>query len=124
VRELQAVASIRGFELHILHAGTESELDAVFETLPRLRAGALVIRQRCLFQQPPPAARGIGGALRRAHDVPISRVRRGRRLGQLRREPCRRLPHTRRLCWPDSQGRQAGRPAGSSSPRRSSCSST
>jgi len=32
VRELQAVAGIRGVELHILHAGTESELDAVFET--------------------------------------------------------------------------------------------
>ena len=53
VRELQAVAGIRGVELHILHAGTESELDAVFETLPRLRAGALVIGSDVFFNSRP-----------------------------------------------------------------------
>ena len=53
VRELRAVAGIRGFELHILHAGTESELDAVFETLPRLRAGALVIGSDVFFNSRP-----------------------------------------------------------------------
>ena len=53
VRELQAAAGIRGIELHILHAGTESELDAVFETLPRLRAGALVIGSDVFFNSRP-----------------------------------------------------------------------
>jgi len=53
VRELQAAAGIRGIELHILHAGTESELDAVFETLPRLRTGALVIGSDVFFNSRP-----------------------------------------------------------------------
>src|SRR6516165_6555109 len=53
VRELQVAAGIRGVELHILHAGTESELDAVFETLPRLRAGALVIGSDVFFNSRP-----------------------------------------------------------------------
>ena len=53
VRELQAAAGIRGIELHILHAGTESELNAVFETLPRLRAGALVIGSDVFFNSRP-----------------------------------------------------------------------
>jgi putative ABC transport system substrate-binding protein len=43
VRELDAAARIRGVELHIIHASTESDLDTVFETLPGLRAAALVI---------------------------------------------------------------------------------
>ena len=42
-RDLQAAARIRGVDLHVLHASTESDLDTVFTTLPRLRAGALVI---------------------------------------------------------------------------------
>src|SRR5262249_8900869 len=42
-RDLQAAARIRGVGLHVLHASTESDLDTVFATLPRLRAGALVI---------------------------------------------------------------------------------
>ena len=42
-RDLQAAARIRGVGLPVLHASTESDLDTVFATLPRLRAGALVI---------------------------------------------------------------------------------
>ena len=42
--ELQAAAAARRVELHILYAGTESEIDAAFVTLVQLRAGALVIR--------------------------------------------------------------------------------
>jgi putative ABC transport system substrate-binding protein len=42
-RELEAAARIRGVELHILHASTESDLDTAFATLARLGAGALVI---------------------------------------------------------------------------------
>jgi putative ABC transport system substrate-binding protein len=42
-RELMSAARTLGVQLHVLHASTERELDAVFETLIRLRAGALVI---------------------------------------------------------------------------------
>jgi putative ABC transport system substrate-binding protein len=42
-RELQAAARTLGLQLHVLHASTEREFDAVFASLPRLRAGALMI---------------------------------------------------------------------------------
>src|SRR5262249_57380750 len=42
-RQLQAAARTLGLQLHVLHASTEREFDAVFASLPRLRAGALVI---------------------------------------------------------------------------------
>jgi putative tryptophan/tyrosine transport system substrate-binding protein len=42
-RELQAAARTLGLELHVLHASTERDFDAVFASLPRLRAGALLI---------------------------------------------------------------------------------
>ena len=42
-RDLQAAARTLGLQLYILHASTERDFDTVFATLPRLRAGALVI---------------------------------------------------------------------------------
>jgi putative ABC transport system substrate-binding protein len=42
-RDMQGAAGILGLQLHILHASTERDFDMVFATLPRLRAGALVI---------------------------------------------------------------------------------
>jgi putative ABC transport system substrate-binding protein len=42
-RDLQASARTLGLQLHVLHATTERDFDAVFASLPRLRAGALVI---------------------------------------------------------------------------------
>ena len=53
VRELQSAARIRGVELRVLHASTESDLDTVFETLPRLRASALVISSDPFFNSRP-----------------------------------------------------------------------
>jgi putative ABC transport system substrate-binding protein len=52
-RDLQAAARIRGVGLHVLHASTESELDTAFATLPRLRAGALVIGSDPFFNSRP-----------------------------------------------------------------------
>lgn len=43
VRELLAAAGIRGVELHVLHASSESELDMVFARLRGLRTDALVV---------------------------------------------------------------------------------
>jgi putative ABC transport system substrate-binding protein len=42
-RNLQAAARTLGVQLHILHAGTERDIDAAFATLVQLRAGGLVI---------------------------------------------------------------------------------
>src|SRR5262245_49005593 len=42
-RDLQAAARTLGLQLHVLHASTERDFDEVFASLPRLRAGALVI---------------------------------------------------------------------------------
>jgi len=42
-RDMQAAARARGLQVHLLHASTERELDAVFATLVQLRAGGLVI---------------------------------------------------------------------------------
>jgi putative ABC transport system substrate-binding protein len=42
-RDMQGAARTLGLQLHILHASTERDFDTVFTTLPRLRAGALVI---------------------------------------------------------------------------------
>jgi putative ABC transport system substrate-binding protein len=43
IGEMQAAARARGVELHILKAGTESEIDDAFATLVQLHAGALVV---------------------------------------------------------------------------------
>jgi putative ABC transport system substrate-binding protein len=42
-RDLQAAAPALGLQVHVLHASTERDFDAVFASLPRLRADALVI---------------------------------------------------------------------------------
>jgi putative tryptophan/tyrosine transport system substrate-binding protein len=42
-RDLQEAARTLRLQLHVLHASTERDFDTVFATLPRLRAGALVI---------------------------------------------------------------------------------
>jgi len=42
-KDLQTVARALGLQLHVLHASTEPDFDAVFTTLVQLRAAALVI---------------------------------------------------------------------------------
>jgi putative ABC transport system substrate-binding protein len=65
-RDLQAAARIRGVGFHVLHASTESDLESVFATLPRLRAGALVIGADALFNSRPQQL----AALAARHAVP------------------------------------------------------
>jgi hypothetical protein len=45
-------------------------------------------------------------------ELRVSRVHRSRRPDELRRQSYGRVASNRRLRWPDSQGREAGRPAG------------
>ena len=42
-RDLQATARLLGLQLHLLHASSDADIDAVFATLTELRAGGLVI---------------------------------------------------------------------------------
>ena len=48
-RDAQAAARKLGLELHIVHARTERDFGAVFATLVKLRAGALVIAPDAIF---------------------------------------------------------------------------
>src|SRR6516165_749983 len=65
-RDLQAAARTLGLKLHILHASTERDFDAVFATLAQLRAGALIIGPGTFF-----SARGEQlAALTLRHAVP------------------------------------------------------
>jgi len=48
-RDLLAAARTLGVQLHILHASTERDFDAVFANLVQLRAGALVIGSDLFF---------------------------------------------------------------------------
>jgi putative ABC transport system substrate-binding protein len=65
-RELEAAARIRGVELHVLHASTESDLDTAFATLAQLGAGALVIGSDPFFNSRPE----LLAALAARHRVP------------------------------------------------------
>jgi len=48
-REQQAAARTLGLQLHVLHASTEGDFDAVFASLVQLRAGGLVIGTDSFF---------------------------------------------------------------------------
>jgi putative ABC transport system substrate-binding protein len=50
-RDAQAVTRKLGLELHLLHAGSEGEIDAAFTSLLRLRTGALVVGASPLLLQ-------------------------------------------------------------------------
>jgi putative ABC transport system substrate-binding protein len=43
VGDVQEAARVKGVQLHILKAGTESEIDTAFKTLAQLHAGALLV---------------------------------------------------------------------------------
>ena len=48
-RDLQATARLLGLQLHLLHASSDADIDAVFATLTELRAGGLVIGTDAIF---------------------------------------------------------------------------
>jgi putative tryptophan/tyrosine transport system substrate-binding protein len=48
-KDAQAAARTLGLELHVLHASTERDFDAVFATMVQRRAGALVIAPDAFF---------------------------------------------------------------------------
>jgi len=48
-KDMQEAARVKGVQLHILIAGTESEIDAAFTTLVQLHAGALIVGRDPFF---------------------------------------------------------------------------
>jgi len=65
-KELQAAADTLGLQLHVLHASTDRDLDAVFARLVELRAGGLVIGGEPFFN----ARSEQLGALSIRHAIP------------------------------------------------------
>ena len=49
MRDVEEAARVKGLELQILKAGTESEIDSAFATLVQLHAGALVVGSDAFF---------------------------------------------------------------------------
>jgi putative tryptophan/tyrosine transport system substrate-binding protein len=64
--EAMSAAQMLGLELHVLKAGTEEQLDAVFANLSQLRAGGLVIGSEAFFT----SHTGLLAALAVRHAVP------------------------------------------------------
>jgi len=53
IRDVEEAARTKGVQLHILEAGTETEIDAAFATLVQLQAGALVVGVDAFFESRP-----------------------------------------------------------------------
>ena len=69
MRDVQEAARAKGVQLHILKAGTESEIDAAFATLVATACRRARRRRRPVLQQPARAARGAGGTPCRSGDL-------------------------------------------------------
>ena len=108
----QAAARAFGQESHLVHVRTEGEFDAAFASLVQQRVAALLVGSDPLFVN----GRGQLVALAARHRIPdelrSARIGRSRRSVQLRNQLCGRASSRRRLCRPDSQGRETRRSAG------------
>jgi hypothetical protein len=82
-REVRSAAQILGVHLHVLNASTEQDFDKVFARLTELRAGGLVIGGDAFFTRHVKQPCRADGPTRGARDLPVSRVRRGRRFDEL-----------------------------------------
>ena len=115
LRETQAAAGILGVQLNVLRATTEHDIEMVVANWAQLRAGPLVIGSDGYFSS---RSEQIGALVLR-HTVPaISGWRAFVAAGGLMsygNDSKRCEPSGRRLHRPDSQGREACRPAGAAS---------
>ncbi len=67
MRDMQKAASAIGLQIHILNASTEAEVEAAFEELLHLRAGALVVGTGTFYL----GQREQLAALAARHEVPV-----------------------------------------------------
>ena len=116
---LQVAARTLRLELNVLKASTERDIDKAFATRIPLRVGGRTCHsQRCLPHYTRGTTRRPGASPQAADDLPITRIRRGRRSNELRRQCLGYLPSSWRIYRPCSQGREACRPAGPANPRK------
>ena len=111
-RDVQAAALAIGQQLVILDVSSERDIETAFATFVQRGAGALLVGTGTfLFSN-----REQIVALAARHALPamisLARVRRRRRPDELRAQHYRRLSPSRHLRRADSQGGEAGRPAG------------
>ena len=110
-KDLQEAGSALGLRLHVLHASTAADIDKVIANVVRLQANGLVIANDPFFSS---WSEQLGAlALRhRVRDLPVSSVRRGRRIDELRKQHYRLIPSSWQLCWTHPERRKASRAAG------------
>ena len=85
--EMQETARAMGRQLHMVAAGTEAELEPAFAAVQRT-CRCTIRPPRPILHLPPRTARRAGGTACNSHQLSMSRVRRGWRLDELRRQPC------------------------------------
>jgi putative ABC transport system substrate-binding protein len=86
IADLQAAARTLGLQLAVVNARTDSDLETAFATFSQQPVGAVLIGTSALYALRREQLAAFGGSLCVAHDLPIPRVRPGRRLVQLRRQ--------------------------------------
>ena len=110
----------RGYELHVLNAETEGDLDAAFATAIDKAANALLVSPEPFFNSRRDrivalAARRVIPTIYSWREYPLSGG-----LISLRSEPVRAIPRSRLVCRPHPQG-EAGRPAGPTANEAGAC---
>ena len=112
VKGSEGPARALALQLHFLNATTEREIESAFEKLSQLEVGGLIVAADIFFN----SRTQQFAALTLKHGVPASpfgaRVRRGRRLGELRWQYQGLAQASRCLHWPHPQGREARQLAG------------
>jgi len=112
MEDAREAAREKGLQLHLLKAGSESEIDIAFATLAQLHVGALLVGNDGILQQPARSTRGAGIAPCRSRNLRGAGIRRLRRADQLWTEPHGCVSPARNVRRKDPQRRQASRSAG------------
>ena len=108
-RELEAAANVLGQKLIVLEASTPEAIEVAFVGPA---AGRCAFRpRRRVLRQPAQTARRPDNTLCDSHYFLPPRFRRSRWSNELRCRHCRRLSSGGHLLWPNSQWREACRPA-------------
>ena len=105
-KNVQEAARMFGQEAHVVNASSEGELNTAFALLVQLKAGILLVTADAFFL----SRRDLLVALAARHSIPALYWARKFVLagGLMSYGRWRRVPPSRRLRRPDSQGRQAG----------------
>jgi putative ABC transport system substrate-binding protein len=114
-REALSAAAALGWDLRVLKASTESEIEAAFATMVQLGVGALMVNIDPFLDRALRKPCSAGGPARHCVNWSSPRLHRSRRADELRGRSHRCRSSSWGLCRPHSQGCQADRfacPAG------------